>query len=199
MIKSVEPSVARELVGARRATVNFRTKWKRAFENAGAKRLSFGREPDLRSVFALPDDHQLLEQFEHACVGHRTNIDHVLNSVERRRAPEMWVPTLVRGCKQVRVVESEPIQQEKLLLQQARAFARKYGVEELRKDWLYVIRRHASTPELLIEIEGGGEKRWRVNPFTEWAVVGCAVPITTIGPRLRPKKWKGTAQCPIQE
>jgi hypothetical protein len=195
-MKNHQTSGNSDLVRVRRSVVNFRANWRQEFDKAGAKRLTFGSEQDMRIVFALPDDHQLLEQFDRACIGLRTRISRMLKSVGRQRAPEMSVPSFVRGCCKVRVIESEPIQQEKLALPQARDFARKCGAEEIRKDWQYVVRRHARTLELLIEIEEGDDKRWRTVPFTEWAVVGCAVPITTSRSRLRSKQWKGrpTAQ-----
>jgi hypothetical protein len=186
---SDEISANRDLLRVRRSVVNFRAKWKFAFEKAEAKRFTFGSERELRSVFGLPDDHQLLEQFERACVGLQTGIGQALRSVGRQRAPEMWVPTLVRRCNRIGVVESEPIQQEMSPLPKARAFARKCGVEEISRDWVYVIRRYARTLELLIVTDDSGENRWYAVPLTEWAVVGASVPISTSSSRLRSKKW----------
>ena len=192
-----EPSVAQELIRARRTVLSFRAKWMRAFEEAGAKRLSFGCEPNIRCVFALPDDHTLIEQFESARGGLRTRLAQKLKSIGRAKAPEMWLPTLARSCIRVRVSESEPVQQLELSLQQARAFARKCGVQEIGKDGVYVLRRYASTPELLIETEVGGAKGWSAEPFTEWAVIGCSAPITNRS-ELRPRKWSGRPSAQSQ-
>lgn len=56
---------------------------------------------------------------------------------------------------------------------------------------------HAYTPELLIETEVGGAKRWSAKPFTEWAVVGCSAPITNKS-QLRPHEWDGRPSAQSQ-
>lgn len=190
-----EISGNRALVRVRRSVVEFRAKWKRVFEDVGGKRFAFGRDSNLRIVFALPDDHPLLDQFEQACADLRMKTGRLLKAIGRQLGPEMWVPTIVRGSNRIGIVESELIQQQKRSSEQARAFARKCGIQEIRRDWQYVIRRHANTVELLIETADGGVRRRSTFPFTEWAVVGAAVSIKTSGAKLRWVEWEERASA----
>ena len=114
--------------------LKLREKWMHEFELAGAKQLTFKTATKVRCVFALSEDHSLLDEFEKANMAMQARISKTLSSEGRRRIPGIWLPTLIRGCKVVRAVESQPIQQRNVSLAQARSFARKCSVGGITSD-----------------------------------------------------------------
>ncbi|MFM0362137.1 hypothetical protein [Paraburkholderia sediminicola] len=152
------------------------------FELAGAKQLAFKTAADIRRVFALSDDDSLLDEFAKANMAMQARILKTLSSEGRRRISGIWLPTLIRGCKVVRVVESQPIQQRNFSFAQARSFARKCSVGGITSDQRYVMRQHADVPELLVKTT---DSEGLVLPFTPWAIVGCVRPLPKTASELR--------------